>query len=427
MTVQLIEQIAVDSAAGFEQTYEQQTTMIDKVKKYTPDAAEMQNAGDTIWRKKQTHRPVQNGWDSTGNGTDIISEGYYSRLGVPVYDKVELRIDDVRDGSYVVESITQMARRMAGELNARISTSIAGTGTLFSRYTGASGAEFAATVDKLKTERQLPDDRWCMALNPADYNKFSAELSSREYVGKDVADAYRKNYLGKMLADFDIYKSSAIRNLVGGASPDTTVPANQSFAPEGGVRDDSNLEAPVVTNNDYRYMTMPFTDASGYAVGDVVKFVKGGTDIQSLGLGDKNPTNDPATAKIVAISGNNVTLSPKFIAADDAALSTLEKAYANVDTTIDSGTVVERLNTSASVKPNLFWHMDSIEVLMGEVPLQKFGAKAGNMIEVKTESGLMYYILWDFNTSTKIASWEVFTWYGITNCDPMQNGLILTS
>ena len=72
-------------------------------------------------------------------------------------------------------------------------------------------------------------------------------------------------------------------------------------------------------------------DSSGYNVGDKIQIANGGTPIESIGLADKNSTNQAMTFTVVAKpSGTSMTIYPKPIALDDPALTTLEQAYANV-------------------------------------------------------------------------------------------------
>ena len=58
-----------------------------------------------------------------------------------------------------------------------------------------------------------------------------------------------------------------------------------------------------------------------------------------------------------------IQVCPKPIAVDDPALTTLEQAYANIDTRILNAATVNRLNTDASAKTNLFFDKMDIETM----------------------------------------------------------------
>ena len=185
-----------------------------------------------------------------------------------------------------------------------------------------------------------------------------------------------------------------------------------------------NATTGVVTNIDYRTFSFDVVSGAGYAVGDVVKFSNAGTDVESLALSDKSATGQPMTFKIVGVATNTLTIYPKPIALDDAALSTLEKAYANINTQITSGATVVKLNTWAgSKKANQFWCKDSIEVTGGDAPVELLSSFGGMRVISDTMSnGQRMYMAYDGNIDTLTFKCRLFTWYGITNKNPSANG-----
>ena len=183
-----------------------------------------------------------------------------------------------------------------------------------------------------------------------------------------------------------------------------------------------------MTNVDYRVATIPVTASGSYAVGDRIKFSNGGTDVQSIGLADKNPTGEAMTFVITDIpNGTSIEIFPKPIAADDGALSTLEKAYANIDTQITSGATVNRLNTDASAKVNAFWCKNSIEVTGGDAPIQLLNEFGGQRVISSTmKNGQTMYMAYDGNIDKLTFKCRLFTWYGVTNKDPSANVIFVT-
>ena len=118
---------------------------------------------------------------------------------------------------------------------------------------------------------------------------------------------------------------------------------------------------------------------------------------------------------------------PKPIAADDAALSTLEKAYANVDTTILNAATVNRINLDATNKTNLFWDKSAIEVVGGTIPANLFAQYDGMKVITDTMSnGQQMYMVYDGDIETMNFRYSLFTWYGITVCNPQACGVAVT-
>ena len=112
---------------------------------------------------------------------------------------------------------------------------------------------------------------------------------------------------------------------------------------------------------------------------------------------------------------------------DDAALTTLEKAYANIDTQILTGATVNRLNIDASAKVNAFWCKNSLEVTGGDAPISLLNEFGGMKVISSTMSnGQKMYMAYDGNIDDLTFKCRLFTWYGLTNADPSANGVAVT-
>ena len=196
----------------------------------------------------------------------------------------------------------------------------------------------------------------------------------------------------------------------------------QSFAPEAGS---VNTATGVVTNVDYRSATIPVVDSSSYNVGDKVTFSNGGTPIYAVGASDKTNTGVAKTFTIVdKPDGTSITVYPKPIAADDGALTAAQKAYANVDTTITNGATVDRVNTDASVKSNLFFDGDAVEVLGGSIPAELMNEfNSAQTITSTLSNGLTLYMMYDGNIADMTFRYRCFLWYGVTIADPQRVGV----
>lgn len=408
------------------ETFEHQDMMLDKVDFYKPDAADMQNAGDVVWRGVEQRAPILTGWSLTGQEQDIIEETYPSLLGTPKNDFVQQRADDLRDPQFWKRRGEQSGRQQATELNKAIANAIALQGSMFYRDNSGNGYDFIGQAQALMNERQGKETTRCFMLNDRDNLTFASQLAGRQTLqGRPESDAWTKGQIGANVAGFDVYTASFLPNLVGGADPATTVTGDQSFAPEGGS---VNTATGVATNVDYRYASIPVAASASYNVGDKVRFSNGGTAVKAVGLADKTDTGVPMTFTIVGKpDGTTIEVYPKPIAYDDAGLSTLEKQYANIDTQILNGATVDRVNTDASKKTNLFWDKDAIEVIGGSIPANLFKQFDGmKVISSTMKNGQEMYMVYDGNIETMNFRYRLFTWYGITVRDPSRAGVAVT-
>jgi hypothetical protein len=407
------------------ETYEHQMQLLDLVEHFEPSSADMQNANNFVWRPVQQHAPIINGWDLTGQETDIIEETYPAILGTPANDFFEQRADDLRDMRFWERRGEQSGMRQATELNKRLAELVRDTGSIFYRSTALSGYDFIAEAQAQLNERQVADDMRYFVLNDRDNLKFGQDLAARQTLQGRPEQTWKTGQIGQNVAEFDVYTGSFLPHLVGGADPATTTTAAISEKPEGG----SVSATGVVTNVDYRLGTIPVTSSVGYNVGDKVKFSNGGTDVQSIGLADKNPSGQPMTFTVVAIpDGTTLQVYPKPIALDDAGLTDLEKAYANIDTQITSGADVNRLNTDASAKINAFWCKKSLEVTGGDAPIELLNEFGGMKVISSTMSnGQKMYMAYDGDIDSLTFKCRLFTWYGLTNANPSANGVAITA
>lgn len=408
------------------ETYETQDMMLDKVDFVQPDPATLQNAGNVIWRSVEQQAPTLSGWTLTGQEQDIIEQTYPSILGTPENDFVVQRADDLRDTQFWAKRGQASGRKQASKLNSAITSAMVTQASMFYRSNATNGYAFIGEAQALMNERQGKQTQRCFLLNDRDTLTFATDLSGRQTLqGRPENDAWSRGQIGANVAEFDVYTASFLPNLVGGADPATTVTGNQSFVPEGGT---VNTSTGVVTNVDYRSATIPVAASAAYNVGDKVTFANGGTTVKALGIDDKTNTGVAMTFTIVAKpDATSITVYPKPIALDDPALSASEAAYANIDTRILNLATVNRVNTDATNKTNLFWDKDAIEVIGGTIPAQLFKEFDGmKVINSTMKNGQTMYMVHDGNIETMNFRYRLFTWYGVTVRDPSRVGVAVT-
>lgn len=406
-------------------THEEQMQLLPLCNFTQPDPASMQNAGNFIWKTVQQHAPIIDGVDLTGLETGIIEETYPCVLGTPKNDFVQQLASDSRDMGFWKRRGEQSGMRQVSELNQQIAAAIALQGSLFVSSAATSGYPFIAEGQALLNERQSVTSNRSFILNDRDTLTFSADLAARQTLQGRPAETWSTGQIGKNVASFDVYTGSFLPNLPGGADPAATVTGAQSFAPEAGTVSATG----VVTNVDYRIAAIPVSDSAGYNVGDKVTITNGSTAIQAVGLMDKTETGQAMTFTVVGKpDATTIQVYPKPIAADDAALSDLEKAYANVDTTIANLATVDRLNTAATNKTNLFFEKDAIEVTGGTIPVELFKEFDGmKVMSEQMPNGQTMYMMYDGNIATLTFRYRLFTWYGITVANPQACGVAVST
>ena len=405
-------------------THEEQTQILGLVDSFTAAPGTLQNSNNFVWRPWQQHRPVLNGWDLTGQAQGIIEETYPAVLGTPTNDYISLRADDLRDMTFWERAGRESALKQAATLNKSVATAISQQGSLAYRTNVTSGFGYVAQAQAIMDERQVSTDGRCFIMNPRDNFKFAQDLAGRQTLQGRPATTWESGQIGQNVASFDVYTGSYLSNQAGGADPATTVTANQSFAPQSG----SVSATGVVTNVDCRTATIPVTASASYNIGDKVTFANGGTTVKALGLTDKTNTGQAMTFTIVAKpSGTSVTIYPKPIAADDPALSTLEKAYANVDTRILNAATMNRVNIDALATPSVFFSRDAVEVFHGSIDARLFSEFGGKkVISQQMKSGQTAYMIYDANPVNMELSFRLFTWYGVTVKNPMACGVAIS-
>ena len=400
-------------------TFEKQTLMLDLVDGESPEDAKLSNAGNTIWYPVQQHRPILTGFDLSGKETGIIEETYPISLGEPKGDLIEQRIDDMRDIRFWERAGTQSGNQQATELNGELANLVSSTGSLYYESSATSGFDFISEGQALVNERQVYKAMGCnFLLNDRTTQKFAQELAGRETLKGRPADTWLTGQIGSNVAEFDVYTGSFTKALGTPGAGGSTTTADVSEKPEAGSVDPVTL---VVTNIDYRNGVIPVVSGAAYNVGDVVT----AGAVTSIGLASKDANAALMTFKIVGITANNLTVFPKPIALDDPALSTLEKAYANIDTQIKSGDAVAVVNTSTD-RSNIFWAKDSLQMIGGDCPwnlASEFGGM--KVISKQLASGVTCYIIYDANSVTANFTYRLFVWYGLGNRNPMANGVAM--
>jgi len=262
-------------------------------------------------------------------------------------------------------------------------------------------------------------------LNDRDTLLFSKDLAARQTLQGKPSKTWKTGQIGQNIAGFDVYTGSFLPNLAGGADPAVTVTGNQAFVPSAGT---VNATTGVVTNIDYREASLVVNNSALLTVGDKFQLENTAVAVQSVGLDDKVATGQPMTFSVIELTdGTHIKIYPKPIAVGQAAITTLQEAYANINTQILNAATLTRLNIDTTNKTNLFWDRSAVEVIGGCIPAELFKQYDGMKVITDTmKNGLKLYMVYDGNIDTMTFRFRMFTWYGVTINNPSNCGVAVT-
>lgn len=400
--------------------FEKQDQMSKLVGQYNMTGANAQNSNNVEWRQVEQQAPVISGWEFADSAFgDVLELSYPSVLGTPRNDLFKLRADDFRNRQFMDRRAAAAAQRLSADQNARIAQRVATTGSLFYRSTTA-GYDFIKTADTILRERQAyVGAGQSFFVNDRDAQRVSADLAGRQTLTDIAKEAYTKGLMFKNTAGFDIYESSYLGSLAGGALAGVTVTATISQAPVA-----SFVSAGITLPVDYRIsddiaLTGTITNL---VVGDRISF----SGVNAVGLQDKTNTGTLMTFTVVEKTGQNIKVYPRPIAVDDPALQPHQAAYANINTRIAAGATVTKLNSDATARNNVFWANDSVEIVNGDIPFELLGQLDGMEVMSSTlSSGTKLYIAYQGRIDDLTLRCRLFTWNDVVNIDPSRNGVAI--
>ncbi|ALX77797.1 P22 phage major capsid protein family protein [Cronobacter malonaticus] len=349
------------------ETVQNLTPMAERVSKYTPPAASMQRSGNTVWMPLEQEAPTQRGWDLTGKETDILELSVKVNLNDPDNDFFALRADDVRDETSYRRRIQASAKKLANNVEAEIARQAVEMGSLVVTSTApigsaTSGWDFISEAESLMFARELNRDAGLsFFFNPNDYRGAGRDLAGKDFYGRIQDDAYSKGVIQKQVAGFnDVLRSPKLPSLAASTATGVTVSGAQKFKPEAWQVDVTGHRE----NVDNRTAVVAVSSGTGFKRGDKISFA----GVKFLSQMAKNVLTQDATFSVVAVNGNNLTITPKPIALDDTSLTAEQRAYANVNTSLANNAAVTVWNTD-TVSANVFWADDSIRLVSQPIPL----------------------------------------------------------
>jgi len=400
-------------------------TLTDMTQAYDPGAASLQRSANQYWKPIQQQAVVKEGWDLTGQQDGVLELSIQGSLGDPTNTYRQLRADDVRDETAYRRAVRADAMRLLGDMEAKGLSTAATYGSFCVTDSAAFGsADFdlwdglsTCTTRMEDTEFNI-DDGVCAFLNPDAYRAGGKNLitSNARFSQNLPDDAYKQNLLQNRVAGFDdVYSHPKLQRVTAQATS-LTVNGDQSFAPQ--ATELANNGSPVPFDN--RYATIPTNEATtGINVGD--KFYI--ANVFAVSLDEKIQLDYEQTFTVTSVGTNEITVSPRPIALDDAALSDLEKAYANINTTISNGDTIVWLNTAAR-RSNVVMAKDAMVLASSPIPLnhELFPNLFAEQFQVGPINGI---IAFNGNIDDFTGSYRIGLWYDWNIEKPEQIGVLL--
>ncbi|POU49579.1 coat protein [Pantoea sp. PSNIH5] len=408
------------------ETVENMTPMAERVGKYTPSGASMQRSGNTVWMPLEQEAPTQRGWDLTDKETDLLQLSVKVNLNEPDNDFFQLRADEVRDETTFRGRIRASAKKLANNVETEIARQAAEMGSLVVTSTGPIGSantgwDFISEAESLMFARELNRDAGLsFFFNANDYRGAGRDLAGKDFYGRVQDDAYTKGVLQKQVAGFnDVLRSPKLPTLFASTATGVTVAGAQKFKPEAWRLDtDGNRE-----NVDNRTAVVKVSSGTGFKRGDKISFA----GVKFISQMAKNVLVQDATFSVVAVNGNNLTITPKPVALDDTTLTAEQRAYANVNTSLADGAAINDLNTD-NAPTNVFWADDSIRLLSQPIPLNHnlFSGMKSEAFSIPGV-GLNGVIAFQGDISTLGGKCRIALWYAATAVRPEAIGVGLAN
>lgn len=401
------------------------TMLSKKVKVDTVEMGTQQNANDVYHRIVEQQSPLIKGRDLTGKETGIIEQSVPYRINEPQGDFFQLNTSNLRDKGFWERRARASVAKMNTSLEADIMDEIANKSAIYYE-TASPDFDIVAEADTIFTERQLYDgDGRSFLIDPRANQASAGNLASRSMYPNNISEeARRTGLIGNEVAGFDLFRNPYARSITGNVAAASTTTADLEFKPEGA----GTTAEGTPYNVDFRVAVIPVVASANYNVGDVVTLGANATT-----MNDKQDTGRLMTFRVVGKpDGTSLSIYPKPIAWDQrpvadggtGVLTAEEAAYANISTTVSSGTTVAIVNSTAGTfRTSSFFADDAICVVNGSEPIELLQEFDGMKVEKTTlDNGVDLYLAYDANLATLNCRVRLFTRYGVVLEDPSRAG-----
>jgi hypothetical protein len=315
-------------------------------------------------------------------------------------------------------------QKLASDVNVALMQAATGLGSLVVAVgTPAGSFDDIALADTLMNETGVMGDNRYLSLSSRSYNGLAGNVvgSTRSFGANNRSDkAFERAYVG-MVSSFETYKQDYALRLTGtaaaGATTDTTnlgAGVGVNFLPRA-----TNTTVAGVLNVDNRFQTIAVNNGALFAVGDAFT-IQG---IEAVHLITKQPTGQPKTFRVVAVAGNNVTITPPITSAANAPTEAqlqyknCERAGAGL-----AAAAITFLNTTTA-DLNCFWHKSAIEILPGRLAIPENAGVA--VMRATTDQGLEVVMQKQFNIASSLTEYRIDVLFGTSVLNTEMCGILL--
>lgn len=313
-------------------------------------------------------------------------------------------------------------QKLASDINVALMQAATGLGSLVVPIgTPAGSFDDIALCDTLMNETGVMGDNRYLSLSSRSYNGLAGNVvgSTRSFGANNRSDkAFERAYVG-MVSSFDTYKQDYALRLTGntqipGAATIATNGAQANFVPKA-----TDITVAGVLNVDNRFQTVAVNNGTLFNVGDAFT-IEG---IEAVHLITKQPTGQPKTFRVVAIAGNNVTITPPIISADNAPTEA-ELQYKNCERAgvgLPAAQVTFLNTTTADL--NCFWHKSAIEILPGRLAIPENAGVA--VMRATTDQGIEVVMQKQFNIASSLTEYRLDVLFGTAVLNTEMCGILL--
>lgn len=371
-----------------------------------PDAAAMQRAGDTFYKKQSTQAATVSGLDVSGSTrADVIDRFVPAVYSSPQNVIYELDAKELRDSQNMINMGKAAAVSLAAEIETTLYAKVAAQASIFVKKVGAITWDDGSLAEALMISRGITNPDRKLFLNPFDYQVIAKDLGNRAYLGDRSKDAYERSRVPD-LASFATFRTDQIANVTtNGTVTGTTVNANTSHTVTAMTGD-------LPTDNRYGALVVAGANIANTVAGAAFT-IAGVNAVHAI---SKTDTGQLQTFRIISGQGTaNLVISPKII---------ISGPYQNVTAQAAAGAAVTFLN-NATKPANVFWAQGAVTLDYGKLAFPS--GTGAQVLTGTTKQGVPIVMVAQINAQTGKLFVRNTTLYSATVVDPEKCGVILAN
>lgn len=413
--------------------FEAACVLSQKAKIFRPDDTDMQRAGDVIYRPQHYHANIVSGLDlsaKTSEFTDLLQRMVPSVMRAPQNVVTVLDAKEMRDDEHKKDAGRAAGQRLSAQIDVDLSNEVALRATNVLTVSaaaagqGVSGRDLWNAAAGLKanlTSIGVPQGLGRNAFWSADSAKdLAQELGHRANLNAGTTEDAYKNAQIPNVAGFRSWEVDASPWIGKGSTAAITLTAVPAHKIEVQANNPDDYSIANMTNitppPDNRQGVISVSASHGLKVGDAFT-IDGVTMVHRITLTD---TAKPQVFRVLGVSGNDITISPKLLPVNNA--DAPSRPYANIAANPVSGAALTVINKNASA-PNVVWADGSVELMLGRLAFPT--GEGAQVMTATTKQGAYLVMAYQFNILTGKTTCRFTTMYGTNVLIPEYTGLIL--